>query len=96
VTLRRCGSGAAGFSYEEIAKRVGFANKGGAWKAVERAQGDLPAGDPKDLVLERTRLDMLQRSLMQKALTGDVPAVMAVLKISEHRARLVGHVRSGG
>jgi hypothetical protein len=42
VTRRRCGCGRrVGFSYEEIAKRVGFANKGGAWKVVERAQTEL-------------------------------------------------------
>lgn len=80
----------AGFSYEEIAKRVGYANKGGAWKAVARAQGNGPSGDPVARDLELGRLDMLQRSLMTKALSGDVQAVHAVLKITELRSRLSG------
>lgn len=81
---------AAGFSYDDIAKRVGFSNRGSAWRAVERAQADVPVADPEAVALEQSRLDMLQRALMSKALQGDVPSVLAVLKISDQRARLAG------
>jgi hypothetical protein len=79
----------AGFSYDDIALRLGYRNKSGAWKAVEKARD--AAGIPADdAALELQRLDMLQRGLMTKALGGDVPAALAVVKIIGARARLSG------
>lgn len=80
----------AGFSYDDIAKRVGFSNRGAAFKAVARAQSDVPVADPEAVSLEQQRLDMLQRAMMAKALQGDVPAALVVLKISDQRAKLGG------
>jgi hypothetical protein len=81
----------AGFSYDDIAKRRGYRNRSGAFKAVERA---LAAGAEADgTALEITRLDVLQRGLFQKAIMGDVQAALAVVKIIDQRSKLAGHYK---
>jgi hypothetical protein len=82
-----------GFSYDEIAQRLGYRNKSGAWKAVERALASGP-GDADAAALELLRLDTIQRALFTKALGGDVPAALAIVKIIEQRSRLSGLYRN--
>jgi hypothetical protein len=82
-----------GFSYDEIAQRLGYRNKSGAWKAVERALASGPA-DADAAALELLRLDTIQRALFTKALGGDVPAALAIVKIIEQRSRLSGLYRT--
>lgn len=82
-----------GFSYDEIAQRLGYRNKSGAWKAVERALASGPA-DADAAALELLRLDTIQRALFTKALGGDVPSALAIVKIIEQRSRLAGLYRT--
>lgn len=78
----------AGFSYDDIAKRSGYRNRSGAFKAVERA---LAAGAETDgVALEISRLDVLQRGVFQRAMQGDVQAALAVVKIIDQRSKLAG------
>ena len=82
---------ADGATYEQAAKRAGYATRSGAykafWKAVDGREAD--AVDHAR-TLELTRLDALQVGLWDKAVSGDVKAVNAVLRIIEQRSRLLG------
>lgn len=80
-----------GFSYEYIACAVGFANRGTAWKAVQKALSHRTAEAVEELrTLEVDRLDALQVALWSRALDGDLPAVNAIVKIIRERVRLLG------
>jgi hypothetical protein len=89
----------AGASYDAIAAKVGYANRGGAYKAVAAALAEItaePAADVKKLEVERLdaqlrRLDRAQRDAKLMAdpeLVAKVGAV--ILKVAERRARLLG------
>ena len=82
---------ADGATYEQAAKRAGYATRSGAykafWKAVDGREAD--AVD-QHRTLEVQRLDALQVGLWDKAVSGDVKAVNAVLRIIEQRSRLLG------
>lgn len=82
---------AEGATYEQAAKRAGYATRSGAykgfWKAVDGRQAD--AVD-EHRMLEVQRLDALQVAVWDKAVAGDVKAVNAVLRIIEQRSRLLG------
>lgn len=81
----------AGLTYDAIAERLGFANKGGAYKAVKRAlQRTLQEPADELRALEVDRLDRLQAAIWPKAMRGDTAAVDRVLRIAERRARLLG------
>ena len=82
---------AQGLSYDEIAKAAGFANRGGAYKAVSAALRARQAEAVDELrVLELERLDALQRSCWDAALEGDIASVDRVLKVIAARVRLLG------
>lgn len=82
---------AEGATYEQAAKRAGYATRSGAykafWKAVDGREAD--AVD-QHRTLELQRLDALQVGLWDRAVGGDIKAVNAVLRISEQRSRLLG------
>ena len=81
----------AGLTYDVIAQRLGFANRSGAFKAVERGIRSImrePADDLRSLELER--LDTIQVGLWTKARSGDVQAIDRLLRIMERRAKLLG------
>lgn len=82
---------AEGATYEQAAKRAGYATRSGAykafWKAVDGREAD--AVD-EHRMLELQRLDALQVGLWDRAVGGDIKAVNAVLRISEQRSRLLG------
>ncbi len=82
---------ADGATYEQAARRAGYATRSGAykafWKAVDGREAD--AVD-QARTLELMRLDALQVGLWERAVTGDVKAVNAVLRIIEQRSRLLG------
>lgn len=81
----------AGLDYQSIAEQVGYANKSGAFKAVQAAlrRGFVePASDLRDL--EAERLDRLQAAVWPAALRGDTKAIDRVLRISDQRAKLLG------
>ena len=87
---------AEGATYEQAAKRAGYATRSGAykafWKAVDGREAD--AVD-QHRTLELQRLDALQVGLWDRAVGGDIKAVNAVLRISEQRSRLLGLDRPG-
>ncbi len=78
-------------SYDEIASAVGYANRGTAWRTVQRALQDrtFHAVDEYREV-ELARLDALQSACWDAALAGDLRAVEAVLRVMQQRARLLG------
>ena len=80
-----------GHSYEEIARRVGYAHRGSAYKAVSKALDERVAHGVDELrALEVERLDALQAALWESALAGDGRSVMAILRVIECRIRLLG------
>jgi hypothetical protein len=86
VELRRTGA-----SYDAIAGQLGYANRSGAWKAVQQAlkRSVRESGDAVRQ-LENDRLDRLLLSLWKRALEGDLEALDRVLKIMKRRAELNG------
>jgi hypothetical protein len=82
----------AGATFDDIAVRLGFANKSGAWQAYKRALDRtlVDAGADELRAIEADRLDRLQQRVWVLALGGDLPAVNVMLRIMERRARLLG------
>lgn len=79
---------AAGATYEQIAQQLGYANKGGAWKAVEALLAQTRAEKAEQVMeLELHRLDQMQLGLWAQARAGNNQAVDRVLKIMDRRAK---------
>ena len=81
----------AGRDYDEIAQELGYANRSGAWRAVQRAlkrRRDELADD--HLRLELERLDAPPTAAWDAAVGGDLKAIAAVLKIVDRRCELLG------
>lgn len=88
--LQACRLRAAGASLDQIAESLGYANRAGAWKAVQRGIELTPAAGVEELrAVENQRLDELQVRWWQQAMT-DEKAAKVVLKIIEQRVRLNG------
>ena len=86
VSLRR-----EGFTWDQIAKEVGYASPSGASDAYYRASYRVVQDDIDQLrQLENDRLDYLLNAVWDNALAGDYKAVEACLKIMARRARLLG------
>jgi hypothetical protein len=81
----------AGVTYDRIAAALGFANRGGAYKAVRAALASRPVAPEQSEVVqvEVARMDALLTGLWPAARRGDVAAVDRVLKIGERRAELL-------
>ena len=80
-----------GKTYDQIAREVGYANRGTAHRVVMKAFADRLV-DAVDALreLEAMRLDALQAALWAKVENGDVRAVNSVLRIIDRRCRLLG------
>jgi hypothetical protein len=81
----------AGLTFQQIARRLGYAHPAGAYHAVQRGlQTTLqePADELRGLELER--LDALHQAMWPRAIRGNVWAVDRVLSIMQRRARLLG------
>ncbi len=80
-----------GASFATIADELRYATPNSACKSVgallRRVEHEA-AEDARSL--EQARLDALLRAVWDLAMTGDLPAVDRVLKISERRSRLLG------
>lgn len=93
LALRRIG-----FSYAQIAREVGYRNKGGAYEAVMQELNEGRAEATEEVrLLELERLDRLQAALWPKAVGNpqqgdapDLPSLDRVLKIMERRAAISG------
>jgi len=80
---------ADGKTYEEIARGVGYANRGTAHRVVAKALAENLHQNIELLrTLEGERLDRLQTAFWDRAISGDRQAAHAVLKIIEQRCRL--------
>lgn len=78
-------------SYDDIAKQLGYANRSGAYKAVQKALQDITREPAKELIeLELDTLDMMQSSLAKRIMAGDDIAINTGLKIMGQRAKLTG------
>jgi hypothetical protein len=85
----------AGYTYAEIARTLGYANEGGAWKAVEAVRKTAIRESGRELVnLELERFDVLQRASMTRAVGGDPSAIRAALRVMDQRARMLGLYKS--
>jgi hypothetical protein len=81
----------AGASFDEIAESLGYADRGGAFKAVMAAlQSTLPEPAAQVRELELKRLDRLWLAVWDGATKGDLQAVDACLRIMKRRADFEG------
>lgn len=80
-----------GHSYDEIAKALGYANRSGAFKAVESLLTSMEVESVDSYrKVENERLDRLLRVHAQLADDGDTQAAQVVLGITKERAKLNG------
>jgi hypothetical protein len=80
-----------GHSLEEIGKKLGYADRSGAWRAVKSALDAIPVADAEDLrKLFNERYDHLYKSLKRKIKRGDTPAVQAAAGITDKQVKLNG------
>lgn len=81
----------AGHSYDEIADRVGYADRRSAWHAVQRIL-DRQEAEGVDALrrIEGRRLDAVLAAVWPAAMAGDLAAIDRVLKVSARRAALYG------
>lgn len=81
----------AGYSYDEIAREVGYANRGSAHRAVSKALTEHEIEAVNELrAKEFKRLDALYSTFWPEARDGDPSAAEVLLRITEQRARLYG------
>jgi len=81
----------AGVTFEQIATRLGFSDRGAAYKAICRALEETLTEPAEELrTLETERLDRLLLAVWKPALEGDLKAVDRVLRILESRRKLLG------
>jgi hypothetical protein len=81
----------SGKTYREIAVITGYADSSGAYQAYQRARDSITIDSIEEWIqLELERFNALQSALWPKALEGSIPAVNAILKISDQRAKLLG------
>jgi orotate phosphoribosyltransferase-like protein len=79
----------SGYTYSQVAAELGYTSRGTAYNVVTKALRDQTAEAVTDLRdLENARLDALQVALWDAAMTGDVSAAVAVVKIVQARVRL--------
>ncbi|MFJ4631286.1 hypothetical protein [Streptomyces sp. NPDC088847] len=82
---------AAGKTYSEIAAELGYADKSGARKLVQRAlaaRADPSAAQLR--VIQGVQLEMLMRAVWPKAMQGDTESVREAVRISERYSKLHG------
>ena len=79
-----------GWSFERIAKQVGYANSGGAYKAWKRALADIPK-QSADEAREHLRLQLEDVSVTLMTLThkGNTRAAEALVKLQERYCRML-------
>lgn len=80
-----------GYTLEEIAKQVGYQDKSGAWRAIQRELKRLPIPNAIELrKLETERLDDMLKAIYAKAKGGDTWYVDRVIAISKRRSEITG------
>ena len=80
-----------GLTYQAIADVMGYKNAGSVYAIIKGAQErQLGAAVEDYRQTELARVDALQEALWPAAMTGDVTALEATLKVIESRCRLLG------
>ncbi len=81
----------AGAEYEEIAKELGYADKSGAWRAVQRSlkARTVNAVDRYRMV-KYAELESIHRREWPLAMMGDLSAVNRLVQASGERVTLMG------
>jgi hypothetical protein len=80
-----------GLTYDQIAIELGYANRGTVYRVVSEALKAQTLEAVEELrSLEVERLNSLQVAMWQKAMDGDVPSAMAILRVIMARCRLLG------
>ena len=80
-----------GSSYQAIADELGYANRGTVYRLVKNALEDRQVETIDELRrLEVDRLDALQVAIWDDAMSGDVKAVAALVRIMHLRAKILG------
>jgi hypothetical protein len=80
-----------GKTYDQVARAVGFANRGTAHRVVTRAlAGRLVDGIDDLRHIELGRLDALQAALWPRVEKGEVRAINSVVRIIDRRCRSSG------
>jgi hypothetical protein len=80
-----------GYTFDEIASRLGYKGESGAREAFRRAllrTLQEPASEVREL--EINRLDIAQVAIWDRVQNGDLPAIVVLLKIMERRAKYLG------
>ena len=81
----------AGRTYDQIATELGYANRGTVYRVVANALETQTVDAVENLrCLEVERLDMIQVAMWQKAMDGDVPSAIAVVRCIMSRCHLLG------
>lgn len=81
----------AGATYEQIAQRLGYADRANAYRAVHTALKEITAEPAKEVIkLELERLDAMLLGLWPDARKGKPEAVDRVLRVMERRSKLLG------
>jgi len=81
----------AGVTFDEIAERLGYAQKSGAWHAVAKALNDIPKREAMDYkLLNLERLNRAILALWSKVLSADLQAILALVRIVAEINKLTG------
>lgn len=81
----------AGADYDEIAQELGFANRSGAWKAVQRALESRTVNAVDRYRMTRyAELEAGHRNAWLAARLGDSKAVDRCLRMADERTKLLG------
>jgi hypothetical protein len=81
----------AGYTYEQIARELGYRSVNGPWSAIKAALARMVREPAEDLRrLELARLDRLMLAVWDKAIAGDGEAIDRCLRIMRRRSELLG------
>jgi len=82
----------AGYSYQRIAEKIGYASASGAWAAVKSALHELIAEPAEDVLkMELARLDRYLLLLHKKIFEEqDTSKIDVALRVAKRRAELLG------
>jgi hypothetical protein len=81
----------AGLTYEEIAERLGYSHRSGAYEAAKVGMQRETLDSKSDLLeVELRRLDIMFMAVWVNARKGSVVAVDRALKIMDRRAKFLG------